>query len=96
MNLLAEIELAILAWTVLYTAISHSLEKHLFDVLLKSCFLLLYCRWFAATKMAPSNARRVFPCFDEPELKASFEISVARTSRMTALSNMPVKSIEEM
>ncbi|PNF41264.1 hypothetical protein B7P43_G01487 [Cryptotermes secundus] len=53
-------------------------------------------RWFAATKMAPSNARLVFPCFDEPELKASFEISVARTSRMTALSNMPVRSIDEM
>jgi aminopeptidase N len=46
--------------------------------------------------MAPRNARQVFPCFDEPELKASFEISVARTSRMTALSNMPVKSSEEM
>ncbi|PSN54261.1 hypothetical protein C0J52_08613 [Blattella germanica] len=53
-------------------------------------------RWFAATKMSPSNARRVFPCFDEPDLKTPFEISVAHPVRMVALSNMPVKTSEEM
>jgi aminopeptidase N len=46
--------------------------------------------------MSPGYARRCFPSFDEPELKASFEISVAKTDRVIAVSNMPVKSNEEM
>ncbi|XP_069676743.1 aminopeptidase N-like isoform X2 [Periplaneta americana] len=53
-------------------------------------------RWFAAAKMSPSNARRVLPCFDEPDLKAPFKISIAIAKRMTALSNMPTSSTEEM
>lgn len=53
-------------------------------------------RWFAATQLSPSNARQVFPCFDEPSLKATFEISVARPRHLSALSNMPVKTTEIM
>ncbi|PSN54260.1 hypothetical protein C0J52_08612 [Blattella germanica] len=50
--------------------------------------------WYAATKMSPSNARRIFPCFDEPSFKAPFKISVARYTRMSTLSNMPLQAIE--
>ncbi|KAJ9584301.1 hypothetical protein L9F63_021370, partial [Diploptera punctata] len=44
--------------------------------------------------MSPSNARRIFPCFDEPAFKAPFKISVARYTRMSTLSNMPLQAIE--
>jgi aminopeptidase N len=57
---------------------------------------LLLGRWFAATKLSSGNARQVFPCFDEPELKAPFEISVAKNDRKMALSNMPIKFNSEM
>ncbi|XP_046393632.1 aminopeptidase N [Ischnura elegans] len=53
-------------------------------------------RWYAATQMSPANARQVFPCFDEPSLKATFEVSVARPSHLSALSNMPIKTTEVM
>ncbi|KAJ9590173.1 hypothetical protein L9F63_016712, partial [Diploptera punctata] len=53
-------------------------------------------RWLAATKMSPSNARRVFPCFDEPDIKTPFKISVAHSNHMLALSNMPLETAEEM
>ncbi|KAJ8928334.1 hypothetical protein NQ314_019110 [Rhamnusium bicolor] len=53
-------------------------------------------KWLATTHFQPIYARRVFPCFDEPKFKAPFEISVARRTNMTALSNMPLKQTEPM
>jgi len=43
----------------------------------------------AVTMLCSTNARKVFPCWDEPSLKAVFDISIAvcNTSHL-ALSNM--------
>lgn len=47
-------------------------------------------RVMASTQFSPVNARRAFPCFDRPGLKARFEISVVRHRNYSmALSNMP-------
>ncbi|XP_064628757.1 endoplasmic reticulum aminopeptidase 1-like [Lineus longissimus] len=43
-----------------------------------------------ATNMAPVYARRAFPCFDEPGLKSTFDITVKRKLSHVALSNMPL------
>ncbi|XP_072021037.1 aminopeptidase N-like isoform X2 [Amphiura filiformis] len=44
-------------------------------------------KWLATTQMQPTDARRALPCFDEPELKAVYDIVIRHRSDMTALSN---------
>ncbi|KAL1773596.1 aminopeptidase Q [Sigmodon hispidus] len=57
-------------------------------------FLNLYTdqgehRALIASQMQPTFARNVFPCFDEPALKATFNITVIHHPGYVALSNMP-------
>uniref|UniRef100_A0A8C2W2F4 Aminopeptidase n=1 Tax=Chinchilla lanigera TaxID=34839 RepID=A0A8C2W2F4_CHILA len=42
-----------------------------------------------ASHMEPTFARNVFPCFDEPALKATFNITIIHHPSYVALSNMP-------
>ena len=44
-----------------------------------------------STQLESCDARRAFPCFDEPNLKASLEFSIEIPEDQTALSNMPEK-----
>ena len=49
-------------------------------------------RYMATTQFEAADARRAFPCWDEPEAKASFQISLIAKNPHTAVSNMPIKS----
>ncbi len=48
------------------------------------------------TMMQPMMARAVFPCFDEPALKANFTVSLIVDSDLTCLSNMEVAREERI
>ncbi|PNS17873.1 Aminopeptidase 2 [Sphaceloma murrayae] len=53
-------------------------------------------KYMATTQMEPTDARRAFPCFDEPALKAEFTITLIADKGLTCLSNMDVKSEAEV
>jgi len=43
------------------------------------------------TQFEPNDARKCFPCFDEPNLKAKFNLTLKIPKELDAVSNMPVK-----
>ncbi|CAH1155226.1 unnamed protein product [Phaedon cochleariae] len=53
-------------------------------------------RVIASTQFSPTDARRAFPCFDEPSFKANFAISLARPRDMTTLANMPLANSSKL
>uniref|UniRef100_A0A3B5MVC1 Uncharacterized protein n=1 Tax=Xiphophorus couchianus TaxID=32473 RepID=A0A3B5MVC1_9TELE len=44
-------------------------------------------RFLVATNLEPTSARRLFPCFDEPDMKAVFQLTVIHRVGTFALSN---------
>jgi puromycin-sensitive aminopeptidase len=49
-----------------------------------------------ATQLCPTDARRFFPCFDEPGIKARYRIRVTTAENQTVLSNSPVEFEEKL
>jgi aminopeptidase N len=49
----------------------------------------------AATRMEPRYTHEVFPCFNEPQFTATFDISVAALPKQTVLANTPLKDKAE-
>lgn len=53
-------------------------------------------KYMAVSQMQPTDARRAFPCFDEPNMKAKFTMKLGRLTSQLSTSNMPVKETTSM
>ena len=51
-------------------------------------------RRYAFTDFEPTDARRAFPCFDEPALKARFTMTAVVDPAHLAVSNTPIASVK--
>lgn len=50
----------------------------------------------ASTQFEPNDARRAFPCFDEPSFKATFEIALIVDEHLTAIGNGPIENTQAL
>ncbi len=48
-------------------------------------------RWYVFSQFESIDARRAFPCFDQPEFKTPFTIDVTAPTGLKAISNAPLK-----
>ncbi|MEZ4180466.1 MAG: M1 family metallopeptidase [Candidatus Doudnabacteria bacterium] len=48
-------------------------------------------KFLATTQFEATDARRAFPCFDEPELKATFDLEVIISRHLQVISNTQLK-----
>ena len=51
-------------------------------------------RYLATTQFEATDARRAFPCWDEPAVKSAFDVTLVVPGDLVAVSNMPVVSEE--
>lgn len=82
------------------TKVSNSASVHFIHK--KPIYFLFYFRskyiddkgkeyYSALTQFAPADARRCFPCWDEPAHKATFDIALTTSKSLTTLSNTSVQ-----
>ena len=48
---------------------------------------------YALTQLAATHARRMFPCFDEPAMKARFSVRVTTRPELQVIANQPVREV---
>ena len=53
-------------------------------------------KYLLTTQLEPADARKCFPCFDEPEFKALFNVSFVVDKSLDCISNTPIKKVERL
>ncbi|PAA72244.1 hypothetical protein BOX15_Mlig032987g1 [Macrostomum lignano] len=79
-------------YTIIVDRFRGPLERDLSGIYLSSYKELGIEKYLVASQMQATDARKTFPCFDEPAFKATFAVSIVRHQNFKAASNMPTMS----
>jgi aminopeptidase N len=51
--------------------------------------------WLISTFLQPTNARMAFPCYDEPQIRATFRLQIKHDKSYHAISNTPAVNVTD-
>jgi len=51
--------------------------------------------WYAFTQFEATDARRAFPCFDEPSYKVPWRLTIQTKKELVAISNTPIEAEQD-
>ena len=83
------------SWTINWKGNQHHISSYFVLMLFHRFYRSKYTNqakeeaYMAVTQFEPTDARRAFPCWDEPALKASFDVTLVVPKKLMAISNMP-------
>ncbi|XP_059141543.1 glutamyl aminopeptidase-like [Physella acuta] len=79
-------------YTVVISQYTGNLTSNLRGLYLSSYFTRTHeKRYLSASQLQATDARKAFPCMDEPDMKAVFKLTIVYQTNYTALTNMPAK-----
>lgn len=53
-------------------------------------------KWLATTQFEATDARRAFPCWDEPDFKATYKVTLEIDESLTGISNASIESEKKL
>ena len=66
------------------------LSLNMYFIIYYTIHYLFLISYLVLTNLKPTYAKRLFPCFDEPDLRAKFQLTISHSDKLKVVTSMPV------